>query len=382
MRWFGRGESGRPPVSSSFWKATPLLLLMPEQHPAPRDLWKELSDWWHSQWVADAAKSAPPPPAIPAGPTPSAASGTASADWRTVLNAEEYHVLRERGTEAEGSGEYDRFYPVEGYFTCRGCGNPLFSAQSKFKSGCGWPSFDRCYMGSIAVQADLSHGDRRIELVCIECGGHLGHLFTGEHLTEMNQRHCVNSLSIRFVKQAPPAHLAERGESKINTAVVDRVLATSTTSTDGKLANVRPQSDLDLSDAALGSEWAATRAEARGWLVCSYAPDSKTRIVPIARGDAGYAQLRAALSEDLVNYGVLSAEVDGRRRHVFFCYVGSSTSALKRGRASMHAPHLEKFFDGTVGSLPTLTSPDELDETHVSGLLRQVCKGATTVEVS
>ena len=88
------------------------------------------------------------------------------------------------------------------------------------------------------------------------------------------------------------------------------------------------------------------------------------------------------LSEDLVNYGVLSAEVDGRRRHVFFCYVGSSTSALKRGRASMHAPHLEKFFDGTVGSLPTLTSPDELDETHVSGLLRQVCKGATTVEVS
>ena len=100
-----------------------------------------------------------------------AAAPSAAADWKERLTAEEYKILREKGTEAEGTGEYDRFYPTTGYFVCRGCGNPLFSAGAKFKSGCGWPSFDRCYVGSIYQQPDLSHGLRRIELVCMECKG-------------------------------------------------------------------------------------------------------------------------------------------------------------------------------------------------------------------
>ena len=82
-----------------------------------------------------------------------------------------------------------------------------------------------------------------------------------------------------------------------------------------------------------------------------------------------------------VNYGVLPVAVDGRDRHVFFTYVGSSTSALKRGRASMHSPHMDKFFDGTAGALPTLTTAEELEPSNVNGLLLQLFKGALTAEV-
>eukprot|EP00919_Chromeraceae_sp_WS-2016_P040607 GHVR01096925.1.p1 GENE.GHVR01096925.1~~GHVR01096925.1.p1 ORF type:complete len:162 (+),score=18.93 GHVR01096925.1:90-575(+) len=94
-----------------------------------------------------------------------------------------------------------------------------------------------------------------------------------------------------------------------------------------------------------------------------------------------FSQLKTALLEDAVNYGALPANVDGRQRHVFFCYVGEATSALKRGRAAMHAPHLEKFFGGTIGALATMTSADELTPAHVNGLLRAICKGAERVEV-
>ena len=302
-------------------------------------------------------------------------------DWRARLTSEEHRVLREKGTEEAGSGEYDRVYPVDGYFVCRGCANPLFSAAAKFKSGCGWPSFDRCYVGSVTPQADTSHGDRRVELVCSLCDGHLGHLFTGEKLTELDQRHCVNSLSIKLVKQPPPAHLVERGEMTVDTAAVDKQLAVLATASDGKLANVRPQSDLDMSDPELAAAWEATRAAERGWCLCTYAADSKTRIVPSAHGADGFAGLRRALLDEAVNYGVLPCRVDGRDRHVFFCYVGESTSGLKRGRAAMHAPHIEKYFGGTVGMLSTLTAAEELEPAHVDGLLRALCKGAAEVHV-
>lgn len=115
--------------------------------------------------------------------------------------------------------------------------------------------------------------------------------------------------------------------------------------------------------------------------MCTYAPNSKTRIVPTAKGEHGFDELRAALAEDAVNYGTMPARVDGRMRHVFFCYVGESTPAMKRGRAAMHAPHLEKFFDGTIGALATITAADDLTLAHVNGLLRQVCKGASDVEI-
>eukprot|EP00056_Hartaetosiga_gracilis_P014205 m.239957 g.239957 ORF g.239957 m.239957 type:complete len:202 (+) comp14334_c0_seq1:114-719(+) len=130
-------------------------------------------------------------------------------EWKQQLSKEEYQVLRKKGTERPGTGEYDKFYPKEGYFACRGCGNPLYSAESKFKSGCGWPAFDKCYKGSISTNVDSTFGMRRVEIVCSACDGHLGHVFEGERFTDTNERHCVNSVSVRFIKSSPPGDLEE-----------------------------------------------------------------------------------------------------------------------------------------------------------------------------
>lgn len=116
-------------------------------------------------------------------------------EWRQLLSPEEYHVIRQKGTERPGTGEYDGFYPKEGYFACRACGNPLYSAESKFRSGCGWPAFDKCYENAVKTKTDISFGMRRIEIMCNRCDGHLGHVFEGERMTPTNERHCVNSVS-------------------------------------------------------------------------------------------------------------------------------------------------------------------------------------------
>lgn len=88
---------------------------------------------------------------------------------------------------------------------CRGCGNPLYSATAKFNSGCGWPAFDKCYSGAVSTNVDSSFGMRRVEIVCARCDGHLGHVFEGESLTPTNERHCVNSVSVKFVKESHEA---------------------------------------------------------------------------------------------------------------------------------------------------------------------------------
>lgn len=118
-------------------------------------------------------------------------------DWKERLSPEQYYILRQKGTERAGTGEYNNFVPPteESYFACAACNNPLYSAQSKFKSGCGWPSFDQCYEGSVETEIDNSFGMRRIEIMCANCGGHLGHVFEGERMTPTNERHCVNSVS-------------------------------------------------------------------------------------------------------------------------------------------------------------------------------------------
>lgn len=134
---------------------------------------------------------------LPSGRDPSTVS---DGEWKQFLSSEEYRVLREKGTEYPGTGEYDGFYPKEGHFVCRGCGNPLYSAESKFKSGCGWPAFDMCYKNSIATKIDLSYG-RRVEILCARCDGHLGHVFEGERMTKTNERHCVNSVSVKYVPE-------------------------------------------------------------------------------------------------------------------------------------------------------------------------------------
>lgn len=114
------------------------------------------------------------------------------------LTPAEEDVIDYKGTEAPFSGEYDNFYE-DGTFICRKCNAPLFSAASKFDAGCGWPAFDENFPNAVKRITD---GDGiRTEIQCANCGAHLGHVFTGEKMTDKDTRHCVNSLSIKFVKE-------------------------------------------------------------------------------------------------------------------------------------------------------------------------------------
>lgn len=112
------------------------------------------------------------------------------------LTPEEAHVIEDKGTERPFSGEYDNFYKP-GIFVCRRCDNPLYSSKTKFDAGCGWPAFDDHFPGSVKeIKGPFSMWT---EIQCAKCGGHLGHVFTGEGFTPKNSRECVNSLSIKFV---------------------------------------------------------------------------------------------------------------------------------------------------------------------------------------
>ena len=121
------------------------------------------------------------------------------AEWREGLSDMEYQVLRLKGTERPGTGEYNKFAPKDGHFVCAGCGQALYSAAAKFDSGCGWPAFDKIVDGAVVTQTDRSLGMSRVEIMCAGCGGHLGHVFEGERMTPTNERHCVNSISIKYV---------------------------------------------------------------------------------------------------------------------------------------------------------------------------------------
>lgn len=100
-------------------------------------------------------------------------------EWRLKLTAEQFRVLREKGTEPAFSGEYDEHFKT-GVYHCAGCNAPLFTSSQKFNSGCGWPAFFDCIPGAVNRHNDFSHGMRRTEITCAKCGGHLGHVFKGE----------------------------------------------------------------------------------------------------------------------------------------------------------------------------------------------------------
>ena len=119
--------------------------------------------------------------------------------WKENLSEESYRILREKGTEPPFSGKYNLHFE-NGYYLCKACENPLFKSGQKFDSGCGWPSFDDAIKGSIKNILDKSHGMIRTEIVCNNCGGHLGHVFN-DGPTETGQRYCVNSLSVDFKKE-------------------------------------------------------------------------------------------------------------------------------------------------------------------------------------
>lgn len=137
-------------------------------------------------------------------------------EWRAILSPAQFRVLRQKGTEPPGTGQYNNFYPPDSsssdptsnnpsVFACAACDQPLYKASTKFDAGCGWPSFYAALPGALVLRDDSSHGMTRTEMLCSGCGGHLGHVFRGEghrmrngEKTPTDERHCVNSVAIRF----------------------------------------------------------------------------------------------------------------------------------------------------------------------------------------
>ena len=121
------------------------------------------------------------------------------AQWRERLNPEEYRVLRQAGTEAPHVGEYTDT-TTEGVYSCRACGEELFRSTEKFDAHCGWPSFfSPLAKDKIIEKEDLSLGMRRVEVLCANCGSHMGHVFEGEGFnTPTDLRYCINSIALRL----------------------------------------------------------------------------------------------------------------------------------------------------------------------------------------
>jgi peptide-methionine (R)-S-oxide reductase len=120
-------------------------------------------------------------------------------DWKSDLTPEQYHILREKGTEAPFTGEYVNT-KEKGMYNCAACGQQLFSSETKFDSGTGWPSFDQAIPGSTKMEHDEAFGMRRTEVMCSRCGSHLGHVFDDGPKATTGQRFCINSACLMLDK--------------------------------------------------------------------------------------------------------------------------------------------------------------------------------------
>jgi peptide-methionine (R)-S-oxide reductase len=144
-----------------------------------------------------AMESAPQPPADPNGKVIKS-----DDEWRRQLSAEQYHILREAGTERPNGRAYKEFkHQGAGSYHCAGCETLLFTSNEKFDSGCGWPSFyDPAKAENVITREDISLGRIRTEVLCARCDGHLGHVFEGEGFdTPTDKRYCINGGGLRFV---------------------------------------------------------------------------------------------------------------------------------------------------------------------------------------
>lgn len=119
------------------------------------------------------------------------------AEWRSELTKEQYEILRKKGTERAFTGAYyDHF--EKGTYQCAACDNVLFDSDTKYDSYCGWPSFDQAIEGAVIYENDYSFGMTRVEVMCAQCGGHLGHIFDDGPQETTGKRFCMNSVSLKF----------------------------------------------------------------------------------------------------------------------------------------------------------------------------------------